>query len=190
MPNYYPNLNPEKALIWRITHRRNLPWILVNGLHTGSSTARSPDWATIGNQELIDRRAHRVVPLPPGGMLNDYVPFYFTPFSPMLYNIYTGRGGVARVANADIVTANYYNDSINLNAIDWPLLQQRNFQRDPNDPEKVERYQAEALVHGQVPIEVLLGAVCYTLQVQQKLQEQAAGLGVQLDIHCMPQWYF
>lgn len=216
MPNYYPNLNPEKALIWRITHRRNLPWILVNGLHTGSSTARSPDWATIGNQELIDRRAHRVVPLPPGGMLNDYVPFYFTPFSPMLHNIYTGRGGVARVANADIVilvsslhrvselglpyvftdrhaytvTANYYNDSINLNAIDWPLLQQRNFQRDPNDPEKVERYQAEALVHGQVPIEVLLGAVCYTLQVQQKLQEQAAGLGVQLDIHCMPQWYF
>lgn len=216
MPNYYPNLNPEKALIWRITHRRNLPWILVNGLHTGSSTARSPDWATIGNQELIDRRAHRVVPLPPGGMLNDYVPFYFTPFSPMLYNIYTGRGGVARVANADIVilvsslhrvselglpyvftdrhaytvTANYYNDPINLNAIDWPLLQQRNFQRDPNDPEKVERYQAEALVHGQMPIEVLLGAVCYTLQVQQKLQEQAAGLGVQLDIHCMPHWYF
>lgn len=24
----YTNLNPEKALIWRIVHRDNLPWIL------------------------------------------------------------------------------------------------------------------------------------------------------------------
>lgn len=212
----YPNLNSEKALIWRITHRQNLPWILANGLHAGNADARSPDWVTIGNEELINRRAHRVVPLPPGGVLNDYVPFYFTPFSPMMYNIHTGRGGVRQVANADIVilvsslpkvaelglpfvftdrhaypvTANYYNELEYLGAIDWPLLQQRNFQRDPDDPEKVERYQAEALVHGQVPIQALFGAVCYTPQAQLELQQQAARLGVQLDIHCIPGWYF
>lgn len=216
MPNHYPNLNPDKALIWRITHRRNLPWILANGLHAGNGGAQSPDWVTIGNEELIDRRAHRPVPLPPGGVLNDYVPFYFTPFSPMMYNIYTGRGGVRQVANADIVilvsslrrvaelnlpfvytdrhaypvTARYFNDLASLNAIDWPLLQQRNFQRDPNDPEKVERYQAEALIHGQVPIQALLGVVCYTQAIQRELQEQAERLGVQLDIRCIPQWYF
>ncbi|SFD91148.1 protein of unknown function [Thiohalospira halophila DSM 15071] len=212
----YKNLNPSKALIWRITHRQNLPWILANGLHAGNGGARSPNWVTIGNQELIDRRAHREVPLPPGGVLNDYVPFYFTPFSPMLYNIYTGRGGVATVANEDIVilvsslhkveemglpyvftdrhaytvTANYYNDLQHLNAIDWPILQQRNFQRDPNDPEKVERYQAEALIHAHVPIQALRGAVCYTAEVQSELLEHAAGLGVELDVHHMPQWYF
>ena len=212
----YTNLNPDKALIWRITHRHNLPWILANGLHAGSSSVHSASWVTIGNQELIDRRAHRAVPQSPHGMLNDYVPFYFTPFSPMLYNIHTGRGGVAHVANADIVilvsslhritelglpfvftdrhaytiTANYYNELSRLNAIDWPLLQQRNFQRDPNDPEKVERYQAEALIYDQVPVQALLGAVCYTTDVKTELQEQAAALGVQLDIHCMPQWYF
>jgi len=27
-------LNPEKALIWRIIHRDNLPWILTKGLHS------------------------------------------------------------------------------------------------------------------------------------------------------------
>lgn len=27
MTNHYPNLNPEKALIWRIVHRDNLLWI-------------------------------------------------------------------------------------------------------------------------------------------------------------------
>ncbi len=32
----YSSLNPEKALIWRIVHRDNLPWILDNGLHCGN----------------------------------------------------------------------------------------------------------------------------------------------------------
>lgn len=30
------NLNPEKALIFRIVHRDNLPWILDHGLHCRS----------------------------------------------------------------------------------------------------------------------------------------------------------
>ncbi|WP_337921315.1 DUF4433 domain-containing protein [Vibrio cholerae] len=212
----YTNLNPEKALIWRITHRQNIPWILANGLHAGNGAVRSQNWMTIGNEDLINRRGHRTVPLPPQGVLNDYVPFYFTPFSPMMYNIYTGRGGVKKVSNTDIVilvssmyrvaeiglpfvftdrhaypvTTNYYNNLADLTAIDWALLQQRNFQRDPDDPEKVERYQAEALIHRHMPINALLGAVCYTQNVQQELQEQANGLGVKLDIHCIPCWYF
>lgn len=212
----YRNLNPDKALIWRITHRRNMPWILANGLHAVNSQARSPDWVTIGNQELIDRRGTRPVPLAPGGMLNDFVPFYFTPFSPMLLNIHTGRGGVAQIPNADIVilvsslyrvaelglpfvftdrhaytqTANYYSGLSDLRFIDWPLLQQRNFKRDPNDPEKVERYQAEALIHRQAPIQALLGVVCNTPQVKSELEEQVARTGVQLDVYCRPQWYF
>lgn len=178
--------------------------------------ARAPDWVTIGNEELIGRRGHRQVPLAPGGVLNDYIPFYFTPFSPMLYNIHTGRGEVRRVSNTDIVilvssmhkvaeqglpyvftdrhaypvTANYYNALHSLHEIDWPLLQQRNFERDPENPEKVERYQAEALIYRHMPISALLGAVCYTTQVQQELQEQAEGLAVQLDIRCLPGWYF
>jgi hypothetical protein len=212
----YTNLNPSKALIWRITHRQNLPWILKNGLHAGHQGKRAPEWVVIGNEELISRRTHRDVPLAPGGVLNDYVPFYFTPFSPMMYNIHTGRGGVKAVANTDIVilvsslhkvaelglpfvftdrhaypvTAHYFNDLDYLSAIDWPLLQQRNFQRDPDDPEKIERYQAEALIHRYVPIQALLGAICYTPQVQLELQQQAVELGGELDIHCRPSWYF
>lgn len=212
----YNNLNPEKALIWRITHRRNLPWIMANGLHAGNGAARSPDWVNIGNPELIDRRGRRAVPLPPGGVLNDYIPFYFTPFSPMMYNIYTGVGGVARQAKADIVilvtslrsvadlglpfvftdrhaytvTANFFNELKDLTAIDWPLLQQRNFKRDPDDPEKIERYQAEALIHGHMPIQAIRGAICYTDQIQAELQEQAAEAGIEFDIVCRRDWYF
>lgn len=212
----YNDLNPERALIWRITHRRNLLWLLSNGMHAGNGEAHSPDWVTIGNEELISRRADRTVPLSPGGVLNDYVPFYFTPFSPMMYNIHTGRGGVRWVGNDDIVilvsslhrvaelglpfvftdrhaysvTANYYNSLTSLNAVDWRLLQRRDFRRDVDDPEKVERYQAEALVHRHMPIHGLIGAVCYSPQGAVELRQQAGRLGVQLDVRCIPTWYF
>lgn len=91
MANHYPNLNPAKALIWRIVHRDNLPWILDNGLHSGNSPVKAPNWVSIGSAELINKRATHPVPMAPGGMLNDYVPFYFTPFSVMLKNIHSGR---------------------------------------------------------------------------------------------------
>ena len=99
----YTKLNPEKALIWRIVHRDNLPWILDNGLYCGNSVVKAPDWISIGNPELIDKRARHPVPLPPGGWLNDYVPFYFTPFSPMLRNIHTAWGGIQKRSNEEIV---------------------------------------------------------------------------------------
>ena len=103
MPNHYAKLNSENAYIWRIVHRDNLPWIFDNGLHCSNSATQSPTWVNIGNEDLIGRRSHRVVPLQPGGTLSDYVPFYFTPFSPMMYNIHTGVGGVKQRKNDEIV---------------------------------------------------------------------------------------
>ena len=216
MPNHYPNLNPEKALIWRIVHRANLPWILENGLHCRSSDQHDPGYINIGNPDLISRRATRQVPIAPWGTLNDYVPFYFTPFSPMMYNIYTGRGAVPKRQNEDIcilvsslgkvdamglpyvfsdrhaytALAEFSNTLGGLDKIDWPLLQSRNFQRNPDDPEQIERYQAEALVHHYMPITGLHGVVCYTNAVKNTLDALSKALGLTLDIRAMPQWYF
>lgn len=216
MPNHYPNLNPEKALIWRIVHRDNLPWLLHNGLHCKNAAIQDPNYVVIGNTDLIDRRSHRVVPVEPGGMLSDYVPFYFTPFSPMLYNIYTGRGAVPRRANEDICIlvssvnkmqtlnlsfvftdrhaypplARYFNNVAQLGEIDWPLLQARNFKRNPDDPEQIERYQAEALVYRHMPVSGLIGIICYTQAVKNSLDAQLQVQGLQLDVRVMPQWYF
>ncbi len=187
MANNYPSLNPEKALIWRIVHRDNLPWILDNGLHCGNSDVQAPNWVSIGNPDLTEKRATHPVPRPPGGFLNDYVPFYFTPFSVMMKNIHSGRG-VKQRANEDIAIlvssmhlidqqglpylftdchayyqwANFYDDLADLDKIDWLLLQQRNFKRNPDDLAQFERYQAEALIHQFMPISGLLGIVCYT----------------------------
>lgn len=35
--DYRVSLNPQKALIWDIVHRNNIPWILDNGLRCGNS---------------------------------------------------------------------------------------------------------------------------------------------------------
>lgn len=216
MANSYPKLNPVNAFIWRIVHRDNLPWLLANGIHARSSLAHDPNYVNIGNRELILRRTTRVIPIPPSGTLNDYVPFYFTPFSPMMYNIHTGRGEVTRRSNDEIcilvsslhrvarieipfvfsdrhaytAMAKFSSSIGDLGVIDWPLLQARNFARSSDDPEQIERYQAEALVYKHLPIEGLIGVVCYTEQVKLSIESQCVSLGLSLDVHVLPRWYF
>jgi hypothetical protein len=216
MTRIYTNLNQEKALIWRIVHRDNIPWILDNGLHCGNSKVLFSDWVHIGNPELTTKRATHSVPVEPGGFLNDYVPFYFTPFSPMMRNINSGYGGVRRRSNDEIVIlvsslphlnesdipfvftdshayymwSNYYTDISDLDKIDWEILQKRDFKRDNDDPAKFERYQAEALVHEHCPVTGLLGMVCYTDNVKKNLDEQLRLRNLQLDVYTRPGWYF
>ena len=212
----YEKLNPKKALIWRIVHRDNLPWILENGVHCKNSAMQDPNFVPIGNADLIDRRSHRKVPIAPGGVLSNYVPFYFTPFSPMMYNIYTGRGEVTQRDNEEICIlvstlhkvhqmglpfvftdrhaypplARYFNSIDSLNEIDWSLLQARNFTRNPDDPEQIERYQAEALVHNHLPVTGLVGIVCYTDTVKNILDQHIQAKGLAINVRVMPQWYF
>lgn len=209
-------LNSDKALIFRIVHRDNVPWILDNGMYCRSAAVQMPGYRTIGNPELIDKRQHRHVPIPPGGTLSDYVPFYFTPYSPMMYNIKTGHAGIARVPNEEIVifvsslyrldelgqafvfsdrhayllTARFYNALRELGNIDWKILQNRDFRRDPDDPEKIERYQAEGLVHQHVPVAALMGLICYTREVKNKLDHMVNERGLAIAVHARPGWYF
>ena len=98
----YTYLNSEKALIWRITHKDNISGILDNGLYCANSPIQIPNYTPIGNVELIGKRKSKLVSVPPGGALSDYIPFYFTHFSPMMYNIHTGRG-VPQIKNRDIL---------------------------------------------------------------------------------------
>jgi hypothetical protein len=180
-------LKPENGLIFRITHIANVPWTLDHGLHCRNSAERDPDYEEIGNPELIQRRILRPVPIPPGGVLSDYIPFYFTPYSPMLYNIKTGYQGIIRRLMSEIVimvsalpalaaekipfvftdrhaylqTASFFSDLAQLDRLPWDLLQKRDFKKDPYDPGKFERYQAEALVHRRLPVTALSRIICY-----------------------------
>lgn len=212
----YTNLNPVKALIWRIIHRDNLEWVLQHGLYAGSHEIRSDSWVNIGSEELIDKRSRKEVPIHPGGNLNDYVPFYFTPFSPMMLNIKTGIGGVIQRSNEELLIlvsslhdvsqsghefvftdshaysalASYYSDVKDLHKIDWPILQSRDFKRDNSDLQKIERYQAEALIHSHMPVSLLKGIVCYNKEVESVIKRAVARHEHTLTVHTRSNWYF
>ena len=207
------DLNPTKALIFRIMHRDNIPWAFANGLHSRSSPKHDPNYVNIGNTDLISKRNHRQVPVAPGGTLSDYVPFYFTPYSPMLYNIKTGRG-VPKRSNEEIViavsslhtlkkknipfvftdrhaylnAAQFSSDLARLDWIDWGILQRRDFQRDASD--KFERYQAEALVHKRMPMDGLIGVICYNDSVASEVKRVATANNLTLQVATKPRFYF
>lgn len=210
------DLTPEKALIFRITHISNVPWILEHGLHCRNSPQSDPNFRAIGNVDLIAKRNHRVVPIEPGGTLSDYVPFYFTPYSIMLLNIKTGYAGVPQVPNGEIAllvsslrrvaelgysfvftnqhaypaAAEYFASLKDIDRVDWPLLQSRDFRHDPDDPGKKERYQAEALVYRHLPAEGLLGVGCAVESARQWLQNEVKKRSMKVPAVLRPGWYF
>jgi hypothetical protein len=195
----------------------NLPWLLANGLHSANGGVVDPSFTSIGNPDLIGSRAHRRVPIPPGGTLADYVPFYFTPKSPMLLNIKTGYHGVTRRANAEIVilvsscpvmasngvtmlftdrhaytaTAKWTNTQTDLaDMIDWDILSRHDFARSDDYPDKTERYQAEALAHRHVPAGALLGIGCPSDTVKSAIEAHIQAAGLALQVFVRPGWYF
>ena len=210
------SLKPENGFIFRIAHIANVPWILDHGLHCRNSPERDPNYIEIGNPELIEKRTHRVVPIPPGGVLSDFIPFYFTPHSPMLYNIKTGYQGITRRPMSEIVimvsalpklaaqeipfvftdrhaylqTASFFSDLAQLDRIPWALLQNRDFKRDLYDPGKFERYQAEALVHRRLPIAALSGIICHSDAQKTTLLGEIEKRRQTLQILVKSDWYF
>lgn len=212
-----PYLTPDRAMIFRVTHVANLPWILENGLVCQNSVIKDPNFKRIGNSDVIGKRQSRAVPISPGGTLADYVPFYFTPLSAMLYNIVTGHEGIERFPPGDIVvlasslhevartgvrfvytdrhallrTAKFSNSLSDLDAlIDWKRLRLRDFKRDPENPEKLERYQAEALIHGSLPVNVLTGLACSTSEQVAAIESEIASRGLTIKVVAKPGWFF
>lgn len=70
---------------FRIVHIDNIPHVVKYGLvHNGSPFA-SDSFVPIGDVSVMDARSTKQ--LPDGSFLSEYIPFYFGPRSPMLYNI-------------------------------------------------------------------------------------------------------
>lgn len=209
-------LNSDKAFIFRITHIQNVPWVLANGLHCRNSDQTDPRFVTIGDPEIIVMRDTRTVPIQPRGTLSDYIPFYFTPLSPMMYNIVTGWRGIPRHPNVDIAimvsslrdladlgivalytdrhaylsTARFFSSLDDLDQISWGPLQRRDFSRDLDNPEKTEKYQAEALIYRHFPVEHLSAIICYNSDRRNFLEQTIDTLGMDVKIKVNSRWYF
>lgn len=96
---------PDPVRLFHITAIANLPAICQAGalLSKNQSTAAGIVYQDIAYQGAQGARAVRAVPNPPGGMVHDFVPFYFAPRSPMLGAIEKGNVAGCQWRQADIV---------------------------------------------------------------------------------------
>lgn len=142
-----PSRHLIETPIFHITHVNNLEAVLRIGQLVAKNNLDPGSCESIANEEIQGRRARLEVSVPPGGLIHDYVPFYFAPRSPMLYCNHMGsidnaspQGEIIYLAStaqrvneaghafvfydrhAVVRYAQVYNDLNSLNQIDWRIF--------------------------------------------------------------------
>lgn len=84
---------PRFGLLYHFTHLDNLPAVLEVGelLADTDMEQRGTLTCEAGHPSIKERRRHKDVTCPPGGVVGDYVPFYFAARSPMMLTIKNGN---------------------------------------------------------------------------------------------------
>ena len=77
-----------------------------------------------------------------------------------------------------------------LHRVDWKSLQNRDFQRDNKRPEKVEKYQAEALVHRHLPAHLLDMIACMGSESTSLVQQWVDEAGADVTVRQVTSLYF
>ncbi|MCI0445688.1 DUF4433 domain-containing protein, partial [bacterium] len=161
--------------IYRFIHIDNLPiYLQRGGLHAPNhSPTNGLIYKTIHNVEIQDERRKTKIPRGPGGVIHDYVGFYFGYLSPMLLQLHTGRVEeynegqeplIYLVSSVqDVVTAgnsfvfsdghgiaaftDWYDDLNNLDQVDFDIVYKRYWKDRLDDMDRQRRKQAEFLVY-------------------------------------------
>lgn len=170
----------------------------------------------ISYMDLKRRRLREKVRVPPGGVLADYVPFYFAPCSPMLYVIHKGRvegcrqddvvyvattvEKVQRARLSFVYTdmhsvyrfSQHFNDPGQLHRIiDWELMGSPDWANDQErDPERKQRRQAEFLVHRQLPCELITTLAVRNAAGARRVLAALEAVDRRIGIRVRPDWYF
>ena len=204
--------------IFHITHVHNLPGIISNGLVCDAmASSAGMTRVDIGYSQIKERRARRQVSLGPGGTLNDYVPFYFGPRSPMLYTISRGNvpqyqdgqepivhlrldaEGIATAGldfvysdgHAVIEISTFHDDIAKVtDQVDLDLMSARYWYDTLEDPDRMRRRQAEFLVRGSVPWAFVdrIGVMTDACKVEVAGIMAMANHRPPIDV--LPDWYY
>ena len=96
---------PANVRLFHITAIANLPAICRGGalVSKNGGAAAGVAYQNIAHSGAQGARAARRVPHPPGGLVHDFVPFYFAPRSPMLSAIHNGKVAGCSLRQEDIV---------------------------------------------------------------------------------------
>lgn len=191
-----------------MVHWQNVQHILNVGICCATHGQADPNYIDIGHRQLIIDRTEKEVPLSPGGNLGEYVPFYFSGHSPMLYMILYGRQGVQQRSQSDIVylvvpfirvvdagvpyvftdmnakrsLASFYNHPDDLAQLDWESIEAKQWNNDEQHPGRKEYKQAEFLVHQYLPVHCISAIVVYNEERKQYFDVMVKALEVDIPV--------
>lgn len=205
--------------IYHITHFKNLLSIIESGGLVAKS--RQPNnrinYIDIAHQGIQDRRARICVPCAAGGMLHDYVPFYFAPRSPMLYSIHKGyvpgyQEGQSPilhlVVDAEVIESSgvpytftdghavmdysdYFDDfSMLEQVIDWELMESRYWSDTDEDPNRKCKRQAEFLVYEQCPWNMINEIGVQNSRMRTQVEKLLRTYGQLTPVNVYSNWYY
>jgi hypothetical protein len=205
---------PIPTRIYRITHYSNVPAILQEGIYCANHAAcQTRTYQSIGDTSLIARRNTIAVPVSKGGVLNDYVPFYLGPRSPMLFVI-NKRDEDAQSEVVYLIStvqtieqmqlpfaftdghayeaiSTFHDDPSHLAALDWLDIYSHQWAVDPIQYPHLRRHkQAEFLVHDHVPVNALLGIAVYNDHIRVLIEGMVKQAGLTIPVRVYRPWYY
>lgn len=199
--------------LYRIVHIDNLEYLLTHGMFYKDHVSADKNYINIGDSSLMQQRSEYAVGInPPNGLLGEYVPFYFGPLSPMLFNIKTGYRGITQRSQQDIVyiccdvmsvisnceswcftdghaknaITTFYNNTEDLKNVDIALAYERYWSNNDQDFDRMRKKQAEFLVKYQVPVECVSNIVVYNEPSKKRVEEIISRLKRNIKIHQNP----
>lgn len=210
---------PIPTTVCHFTHLDHLASIAEHGL-LSDTRARAAGYLTAeaGEPRIKQRRARRVVTAGPGGVVADYVPFYFRSRSPMLSAIHNGRvptftgnthdfvyllstveallgHGLPLVftdRNAALAVTRHADRLDDLDElVDWEVMKARYWANTDDDRDRKERRMAECLVHDRVPWGAFTGLAVHDAARERRVREILDRLGGhQPSVSVVPDAYF
>lgn len=203
--------------VYRIIPIQNLEKDLTNGLYAKREAPQDPSRTIIGNKEIISARDQRQVKCYPDTMVNDYVPFYFSVRTPMLFNIVTGMG-VPKCVQRDIIylrcrledlandefqwcftngnaadkITKFYKDLGSIRHLDWRSIETTDFRVNnaDGDEDRIRKKHAEFLVKGHVPKDRINGIAVLTAAVKNEVETIVSSCKLNIEVKVKPNFYF
>lgn len=188
--------HPEPTYIYHFTHAKNLPAILSAGcVYCQSQLPADSQRVDVSHYDIQERRSTKRVKCGPGGVLHDYIPFYFAARSPMMYVLSRGNvegydsgttpliylvSSVRRIREDGLqfvfsdghptkAFSRIYDDTSHLDEIDWSVMEAWYWNDTQDDPDRKRRRQAEFLIHGALPWDSVEFLVVRNVRLKERL---------------------
>ena len=203
----------DKIYLFRMTHIENIPHILQCGITHSDSPNANPIYVPIGDNSIISTRNKFL--LNNGKTLGDYIPFYFSKRSPMLYVIQKGYNSVVLTpaekivycvssiqkiidkkldfiftngqANSKLSSQFTISDIESITKIIDEKAIKDNYWDDEKDLDKKRRKEAEFLILGDIDISAILGYVVFNESAKKRMTDFGVS---ENQIRVNPNYYF